>query len=270
VTTFQDISEERKVEDAMVRQSQYLARSNADLEQFAYTTSHDLQEPLRNIAIFSELLVQNYGSRLDADGDRILQVITSSVARMSALIRDLLAYSRVANLDAAPRNPVDLNKIVEWACSNLSAKIMESQTTVQADPLPTVRCDQVQMVQVFQNLIDNAIKYAGAVQPLVHISAEKVGAEWRFHVKDNGIGIDPDYRRQIFGIFKRLHGRDVPGTGIGLALTKRVVERHGGHIWVEANVPRGTTFAFTLPDTADSASSDPAAAAATHASGLSR
>jgi signal transduction histidine kinase len=249
VTTFFDISEERKIEEAMIRQSQELARSNADLEQFAYITSHDLQEPLRNIAIFSQLLSRDYSGRLNQRADDIIHVITSSVERMNTLIRDLLAYSRVGNMDALPMNPVDLSRVVEWACGNLRAKIVDSNAIVETDPLPTVRGDQVQMVQVFQNLIDNAIKYGGSGRPTVRISAGRMDGNWRITVKDNGIGIDPMHHKQIFDVFKRLHGRDIPGTGIGLALAKRVVERHGGRIWVESEAGQGAAFHFTLPGT---------------------
>lgn len=242
-----DISEERRIEDAMLRQSQDLARSNADLEHFAYTTSHDLQEPLRNIAIFSQLLAKRYGGLLDPDADHIISVITSSVERMNALIRDLLAYSRVNNIDAAPMDAVSLNEVLDWATSNLRAKILESHADIEAGDLPVVRGDRVQLVQVFQNLIDNAIKYPGPKTPHIRISAEKLRDDWAVTVKDEGVGIDPHYHQQIFGIFKRLHGRDVPGTGIGLALVQRVVERHGGKIHVESGQGEGAAFIFTLP-----------------------
>jgi len=144
-------------------------------------------------------------------------------------------------------DPVDLSRVVEWACGNLRAKIGESDAIVEAEPLPTVRSDQVQMVQVFQKLIDNAIKYGGTGQPTVRISAERMDGDWKITVRDNGIGIDPRHHTQIFAVFKRLHGRDIPGTGIGLALAKRVVERHGGRIWVESDVGHGAAFNFTLP-----------------------
>lgn len=242
-----DITEERRIEDAMLRQSQQLARSNADLEHFAYTTSHDLQEPLRNIGIFSQLLAKRYGGSLDAEADHIIGVITSSVERMSALIRDLLAYSRVKNIDAAPMDAVNLNDALDWARSNLRAKILESQALIETGDLPIVHGDSVQLVQVFQNLIDNAIKYAGAKKPRIQISAEKAGDERAVTVRDEGVGIDPQHHQQIFGIFKRLHGREVPGTGIGLALVQRVVERHGGKIRVESSQGEGAAFIFTLP-----------------------
>lgn len=247
VTAFYDISEERRVEEALVRQSQDLARSNADLEQFAYTTSHDLREPLRNIAIYSELLARRYSGPRDPETDRIVQVITSSVRRMNALIHDLLAYSRVNNVNAAPMSPVDLNQAVEWARGNLRAKIEENNAVIEVQQLPTVSGDKVQLVQVFQNLIENAIKYRGPMAPVVRISAETTNGYWTLVVRDNGIGIEAQYHLRIFGIFKRLHGQDVPGTGIGLALTKRVVERHGGQIWVESKIGQGSTFRFTLP-----------------------
>jgi PAS domain S-box-containing protein len=250
VAIFNDISEERKIEEAMVRQSEELARSNADLEQFAYTTSHDLQEPLRNIAIFSQLLERDYGNKLAPGADHLLEVITSSVARMSALIHDLLAYSRINNGDAAPMKAVMLSQAVDWACSSLRSKILESGTVIDVATLPAVRGDQVQLVQVFQNLIENAIKYAGEARPEIRITARRTAGalqgEWEITVRDNGVGIDGRYHQQIFGIFKRLHGRDVPGTGIGLALTRKVVERHGGRIRVESETGRGAAFIFTL------------------------
>lgn len=251
VAIFHDISEERKIEEAMVRQSEELARSNADLEQFAYTTSHDLQEPLRNIAIFSQLLERDFGGQLGPGADHILDVIRTSVIRMSALIHDLLAYSRVNNIDAAPMSTVNLNLAVEWASSNLRLKILESGALIETGRLPEVRGDQVQLVQAFQNLIENAIKYAGTKRPEIRISAgrARTGGDWEISVRDQGIGIDPRYHEQIFGVFKRLHGREVPGTGIGLALTKRVVERHGGRIRVESQTGQGAAFIFTLPGT---------------------
>jgi PAS domain S-box-containing protein len=247
VVTFYDISEERKYEEALVRQSERLARSNADLEQFAYTTSHDLQEPLRNIGLFSQLLARRYADLLDSEAGRLMDTIESSVERMNALIRDLLAFSRVDNLNAAPMNAVNLNLAVEWACSNLSARVEESRAAIEFEGLPVVRGDEVQIVQVFQNLIDNAIKYRSAAAPHITIYTEPAGALFRIFVRDNGVGIEPQFQQQIFGIFKRLHGRDVPGTGIGLALVKRVVERHGGRIHVESAGGHGATFVFTLP-----------------------
>lgn len=247
VCAFYDITEERRVEEALVRQSQELARSNADLEQFAYTTSHDLQEPLRNISTYSQLLAKRYSAQLNSDADMILNVITTSVERMNSLVRDLLAYSRVGNLNAAPMNAVDLNKVVEWAHSNLKVKIEENQAALAIEPLPTVRGDQVQLVQVFQNLIENAIKYRGTAPPRIQVSAEQPGSDWTITVRDNGVGIDARYHERIFGLFKRLHGREVPGTGIGLALAKRVIERHGGRIWVESALGHGSAFRFTLP-----------------------
>lgn len=247
VTAFYDVTEERKVEEALVRQSQELARSNADLEQFAYTTSHDLQEPLRNISVYSQLLAKRYRTQLSSDADMIIDAITSSVERMNALIRDLLAYSRVDNLNAAPMNAVDLNNVVDWAYSNLKVKIEENQAVIDAQQLPTVRGDKIQLVQVFQNLLENGIKYRSAAPPRISISAGKAGGGWIITVRDNGLGIDARYHERIFGLFKRLHGREVPGTGIGLALAKRVIERHGGRIWVESSVGQGSAFRFTLP-----------------------
>lgn len=261
VAIFDDISEERKVEEAMLRQSQDLARSNADLEQFAYTTSHDLQEPLRNIALYSELLARRYRGRLNEDADGVIAVILVAVERMNTLIGDLLAYSRVGNMDAAPMQAVDLNQTLEWACGNLRAKILESDAAIEGRELPAVRGDPVQLAQLFQNLIDNAIKYCGEARPEIRITAERLDGTWTITVRDNGIGIDPEYHDQVFDVFKRLHGRDVPGTGIGLALARRVVERHGGRIRVESEAGHGAAFSFTLPAAEPDAANSPQRAA---------
>lgn len=246
VATFYDITEERRVEEELVRKSEELARSNADLEQFAYTTSHDLQEPLRNIALYTQLLARHVGA-LDDNTGHLVEVIRAGVERMSALITDLLAYSRVSNLNASPMARVDLNEAVEWAASNLKTKIEENGARLTVGQLPSVVGDRVQLAQVFQNLVENAIKYRGAEPPAIDIRAERRGSEWLVAVKDNGIGIAPQYQGRVFGLFKRLHGRSVPGTGIGLALAKRVVERHGGRIWVTSELDRGACFTFALP-----------------------
>ena len=241
-----DITDRKQAEEALTRQAHELARSNADLQHFAYVTSHDLQEPLRMIASFAELLSQRYRGKLDADADEFIGYIISGAQRMDALIQDLLAYSRVVNTEGASCVRVELEGTLHWALMNLQKSVQESGAIISHDDLPVVLGDQVQLVQLLQNLISNAIKYHGAEKPRIHISAEKPGAEWTISVRDNGIGIAPEYHERIFGVFKRLHGRDYPGTGIGLAICKAVVEKRGGRIWVESEVGRGATFRFTV------------------------
>jgi PAS domain S-box-containing protein len=227
-----------------------LARANADLEQFAYSASHDLQEPIRNVAIFSELLRQRYGDKLDPQGERFLNFVTEGALRMEMLVRDLLAYTRVANTTEIISERVDGNVVLAALLDSLQSVISHNQATITHGPLPTVEIPKVHLQQVFQNLILNALKYRSDKPPVVHISAQAQGEHWLFAVSDNGIGIAPEHHQQIFGIFKRLHGRDkYPGTGIGLAITKRTVERYGGKIWVESKLGQGATFLFTLPST---------------------
>ena len=241
-----DITDRKQAEEALVRQARELARSNADLQHFAYVTSHDLQEPLRMIASFAELLAQRYRGKLDTDADEFIGYIISGAHRMDALIRDLLAYSRVVNTEGVTYQPVELEGTLHWATMNLQKAIAETGAIITHDELPVALGDQVQLVQVLQNLISNALKYRSQEKPHVHISAERSDAEWIISVRDNGIGIAPEYHDRIFGVFKRLHGRDYPGTGIGLAICKAVVEKHGGRIWVESEAGQGATFRFTL------------------------
>lgn len=242
-----DISERKQAEAALARQAQELARSNAELEQFAYVASHDLQEPLRMMGSFAQLLAKRYQDKLHADADEFIGYIVEGADRMQRLINDLLNYSRVARRgkDFAP---TDCSAVVGTACANLRAAIEESGATVIAAPLPVVMGDETQLVQLFQNLLGNAIKFRRDQPVLVHIGAERREHDWLFWVRDNGIGIEPQYVERIFLIFRRLHGRDqYPGTGIGLAVVKKIVERHSGRIWVESAPGKGSTFYFTLP-----------------------
>lgn len=251
---FHDISERKRGEDALkasnaaLRQANAaLRRSNEDLNQFAYAASHDLQEPLRMMAVYSELLRKRYQARLDSDADQFITYVVEGAQRMEVLLKDLLEYSRVASMSQQPRVPVDCHAVLQKALSNLEASIMQSGAFITTDHLPTVSAHETCLLQLFQNLIGNAIKYRGEASPQVHISATKRGAGWVFSVRDNGIGIDPQYARQIFGIFKRLHGHQYPGTGIGLAICQKIVERYGGQIWVESEPGKGATFYFTVP-----------------------
>jgi signal transduction histidine kinase len=224
-----------------------LARSNADLQQFAYVASHDLKEPLRMVASYTQLLARRYKGKLDSDADEFIRYAVDGANRMQWLINDLLAYSRVTSRDQV-LEVVDCDSVLEEVLSDLRVAIEESRAVVTHDPLPRVMADRGQLGQLFQNLIGNAIKFHGKEPPQVHVTAERKSDEWAFSVHDNGIGLDPQYAERIFVIFQRLHDREeYPGTGIGLAICKKVVERHGGRIWVVSQVGQGATFHFTLP-----------------------
>jgi PAS domain S-box-containing protein len=238
-----DISERKRAEEALARQARELARSNAELQQFAYVASHDLQEPLRMMASFARLLDKRYKGRLDAD--ECIDYIVDGAKRMQRLIDDLLTYSR-AGRQGRPFAPTAV-AVVATACANLRAAIEESGARIVVEPLPVVMADEGQLVQLFQNLIGNAIKFRGDRPVEIHIGAAPQGDAWRFWLRHNGIGIEPRHAERIFLIFQRLHGRDrYPGTGIGLAIAKKIVERHGGRIWVESHPGAGSTFSFTL------------------------
>jgi PAS domain S-box-containing protein len=225
-----------------------LTESNTALEQFAYVASHDLQEPLRTMGLYSELLTQKYQGKLDADADRYLKFIIGASGRMSALIRDLLAYARLTTENERPSS-IALDEDLEAALTHLEQAIEESGGTVTHDPMPTVQADRGQMVRLFQNLVANAVKYRKPDEPpKVHIGAEQQGNEWVISIRDNGIGFDPKYATTIFGPFKRLHTeQEYPGTGVGLAICRRIVQGMGGRIWAESQPGEGATFFFTLP-----------------------
>jgi PAS domain S-box-containing protein len=242
-----DITERKRAEEALKEKTEELGRSNRDLEQFAYVASHDLQEPLRMVTSYVQLLAKRYKGKLDSDADEFISFALDGSLRMRKLINDLLTYSRVGTREKELK-PTDCKTVLNQSLNNLKVAIEENGVVVTHDPLPTVMVDNPQWVQLFQNLIGNAIKFRGNEPPRVHVSASPNGNGWIFSVRDNGIGIAPEYAESIFTIFKRLHGRqDYPGTGIGLAICKKIVERHGGRIWVESEVQKGTIFYFTLP-----------------------
>ncbi len=242
-----DITARKRAELELRRRSEELARSNQDLEQFAYVASHDLQEPLRAVAGPLQLLQRRYQGQLDARADEFIGHAVDGATRMQSLIDDLLSYSRVGRLEDA-RRPVDCEHVLDEALRNLSAAIRESGAQVTHDPLPTVHGIEAQLVLLFQNLIGNAIKFRGKDRVArIHLEAHTRDDAWLLRVRDNGIGIDPQYFERIFLIFQRLHTRrEYPGTGLGLALCKRIVEHHGGRIFVESEPGQGTTFSFTL------------------------
>jgi PAS domain S-box-containing protein len=230
----------------LARANEELASSNAELEQFAYVASHDLQEPLRMITSFTQLLVSRYRGNLDTDADEFIHFISDGAKRMSSLINDLLEYSRVGTR-GRPLSPTDCSTIFELACNNLRVAIEEAGAIVTTDPLPQVMGDENQLLQLFQNLIGNAVKFRGDQPVKVHVGVKQQKGSWLFRISDNGIGIESQHAERIFIIFQRLHSRSqYPGTGIGLAICKKIVERHGGRIWVESEPGAGATFCFFL------------------------
>jgi signal transduction histidine kinase len=242
-----EITERKRAEEMLEEQAQELARSNAELEQFAYVASHDLQEPLRMVTSHLQLLEQRYKGKLNANADEFIAYAVDGATRMQMTIEDLLAYSRVGMWDV-DFEPTDCEAVLDRTLANLQVAIEESGAVVTHDPLPTVMADDLQLSQVFQNLIGNAIKFRDEEPPRVHVSAQPEGDEWVFSVCDNGIGIDPEDADCIFEVFQRLHTwAEYPGTGIGLAICKKIVERHGGRIWVESQPGKGSTFYFTIP-----------------------
>jgi light-regulated signal transduction histidine kinase (bacteriophytochrome) len=226
---------------------EHLRRANSDLQQFAYSASHDLQEPIRTVAIYGQLLKKRYGPKLDGTAETFLEYLTTAAQRMENLVQDLLSYTRTG--DAQPSaTETDANCDLKAVLESLAAATVESRAEITSDPLPVVEIDSIHLQQLLQNLIGNAIKYRGDRQPLIHISAREYNAYWLFSVHDNGIGIDPAYKERIFGIFKRLHTSDkYSGTGIGLAICQRIIERYRGRIWVESELGSGSIFYFTVP-----------------------
>lgn len=230
-----------------------LARSNAELDQFASIVAHDLQEPLRMVSGYCALLERRYRGRLDEDADRLIACAREGVERMQRMIDGLLEYSRVNTRGRAPA-PVDARAVFEQACADLRDLIATNQARVSCGNLPAVAADETQLLRLFENLISNAIKFRSEAPPQVHVTAQEYGRQWVFAVHDNGIGIEARDRERIFGIFQRLHSRSAyPGEGLGLAIARRIVERHGGRIWVESEPGRGSVFYFTLPAAARAA-----------------
>jgi PAS domain S-box-containing protein len=243
-----DITASKLAERAIIEQAERLARSNADLQEFAYVTSHDLQEPLRTIATFSELLRRRYSAQLDRQADQYIDLVITAATRMSALIRDSLRFSRLVRQESVAPASVPSDVMLEWAVENLQSRIQECGAVIERGKLPIVNVDKGAMSQVFQNLLSNAIKYReNGAPPRIRIDAETNEKECIFSVADNGIGIPAAYHETIFGLFKRLHVTGYEGTGIGLALCKRIVENHGGRIWVESEPGKGSVFRFTIP-----------------------
>jgi PAS domain S-box-containing protein len=244
-----DISVRKDAEKHLAQTMGELKRSNDDLQQFAYVSSHDLQEPLRMVASYTQLLAKRYKGRLDSDADEFIAFAVDGCNRMQGLIQDLLAYSRVGTNEKAVRR-ISAADALNESLTNLRATIEKSGAVVTHDSLPAIRADDTQLTQVFQNLVGNAIKYRSAEVPHVHLSAAKTGGnDWIFSVRDNGLGIDPRYFEKIFILFQRLHGQnEFAGTGIGLAMCKKIVERLGGRIWVESQPGKGSTFYFTMPE----------------------
>jgi len=248
VWSFRDITKRQRAEEVLKKTADKLARSNADLKQFAYAASHDLREPLHSIAGFVKLLERRYKGKLDEKADEFIGYIIDGVKRMDMLIHDLLEYSRV-EAKGKDFGPVNCSVALQEAVNNLHSAIEESGAELTYDLLPTVIADASQLSRLFQNLISNAIKFRGNEPLKISISGQQKGDKWIFSVKDSGIGIDPQFFERIFLIFQRLHTREeYPGTGIGLAICKKIIENHGGRIWVESEPGKGSTFYFTLPD----------------------
>jgi light-regulated signal transduction histidine kinase (bacteriophytochrome) len=239
--TCTDINEQKHVQDE-------LRRANDDLEQFAFSATHDLQEPLRSVKIYSELLATRHGDTVNEEAQKFVTFICNGATRMEMLVRDLLTYTQVTKFEP-PSEIADANEALNGALANLAGAISESGAKITADPLPSLPAHGMHLQQVFQNLMGNAIKYRSVErQPIVHVAVEPQDGHWVFAVSDNGIGIDPEYKENIFGLFKRLHTSDeYSGTGIGLAICQRIVDRYHGRIWVESEPGRGSTFRFKLP-----------------------
>ena len=247
VKVLRDITEQKRSEERLSDQAKALQQSNEDLQRFAYIASHDLQEPLRMISSYSQLLVRRNDGKLDEDSREFVQFIVSGVERMRTLINDLLEFSRFTTDSNRVPEPVDCDAILDLALQHLRLKIAETGAQITSDPLPVVLGHDSRVLQVFLNLIGNGLKYCTR-KPEIHISAQRQGDYWQIGVRDNGIGIAPEYHKKIFGLFQRLHNRaEYPGTGIGLATCKRIIEQSGGRMWVQSELGKGSTFYFTLP-----------------------
>ena len=242
-----DITERRKIERVLALQAEEVARSNADLQQFAYVASHDLQEPLRMVTSYVKLIERQYKGKLDSNADEFIAFAVDGAMRMQSLISDLLTYARISTT-SIPVARIDFNTVLERTLANLEMATRESGCLITHDTLPTLVADASQLGQVFLNLIGNAIKFRGAAPLQIHVSAVAQEDAWLFSICDNGIGFEPEFSERIFVIFQRLHSREeYSGTGIGLAICKKIIEGHRGHIWVESQPGAGSTFYFTLP-----------------------
>ncbi len=227
--------------------SEDLSRSNKELELFANVVSHDLKEPIRTVKSYVQLLKSKFDGKFDSEAEAFMGYVVDGTTRMQNLIDDLLKVSQVGT-ECREFKRIDLGQVFEAATSNLKVMIEETGTKITCAPLPTVKADSTELMQVFQNLIANAIKFRNAEPPQIHVSADKCGQEWLIEVRDNGIGIKPEFKERIFVMFQRLHTRnEYPGTGAGLTICKKIVERHGGRVWVDSNLGKGSTFYFTLP-----------------------
>ena len=250
VSAFIDVTKRKKAEIKMASLLKELERSNSELEQFAYVTSHDLKEPLRMIGSFTKLLEQRFKGQLDEDADNYINYIVDGTNRMQRLLDDLLAYSRISN--EVKYEPLDITEVVDESINNLKIAIDENKVQITVDPMPKLMANRSQMIQLFQNLIANAIKFQSKRKPVIHVSCEKNADKYYFSVKDNGIGIDNKNQKRIFQMFQRLHTADeYDGTGIGLSITKKIVEQHKGAVWVKSNLEEGSTFYFSIPSDLD-------------------
>jgi light-regulated signal transduction histidine kinase (bacteriophytochrome) len=236
----EDVTDRKRAEEA-------LRTTNAELQHFAYALTHDLQEPIRMVVNFNQLLAQECEGKLGEEANQFIGYSVEGALRIEALLKALLAYWEITGREQDSVATINCGDVLAKALLNLQAAIAESGAIVTSDPLPTVVAEEVMLTQLFQNLISNSIKFRSKATPKIHVSAERDAEAWLFSVRDNGIGIDPQHTERIFGMFKRLHGREIPGTGIGLALCKKVIERKGGRIWVESEAGRGATFKFTIP-----------------------
>ena len=243
----EQVVELQQADKELKRHAVELVQSNQELQQFAYIASHDLQEPLRMVASYTQLLARRYKGRLDSDADEFIAFAVDGATRMQELINGLLSYSRVGTR-GRDFEPVDCEAVFDRTLANLKKSVEDSGANVTHDPLPTLIADDMQLGQMFQNLISNSIKFRSDKAPRIHVSAAQNGDEWIFSVRDNGIGVDPEGTERIFVMFQRLHNRsEYPGTGIGLAICKKIAERHGGRIWIESDSGKGSTFWFTIP-----------------------
>jgi PAS domain S-box-containing protein len=257
VLVFRDVTERRRAEDDLRRLNRALLRTNEDLQQFSYAASHDLKEPLRTVTNYLQLLQVRFTGRvLDQEAGQLIDVAVSGAKRMHALVEALLEYSRAGEVAESTLEPVPVARVVEDALTNLQSAISEAGADISLGSLPVVTANPLHLSQVFQNLIGNALKYRSEQAPRISVTSFERGREWVFTVEDNGIGIPQQYQAQLFGIFKRLHGSEYPGTGIGLATCKKIVDRYGGTIWMESEPGKGSRFSFTLPRSAGRPSSE--------------